>query len=133
MNSKRYVVASLAAGAWILMYGFVVNAIVLAEFWEANTPADLMRAEADQIMWAIIVSCFSQAFALGYIFTRGYESKGVSEGFRFGLLVAWFVASIYLLMYAIQPLPMIGLIVSCIADGVMYIGAGMILALIYKE
>ncbi|GJM09729.1 MAG: hypothetical protein DHS20C11_20050 [Lysobacteraceae bacterium] len=133
MNTKRYVMASLAAGAWILVYGFVVNAMLLAEFWETNTPAELMRAEADQIMWAIIVSCFSQAFALGFIFTRGYESKGMAEGFRFGLLVAWFIASVYLLMYAIQPLPMIGLVVSSIADGIMYIGAGIVLALIYKE
>ncbi|MDH3590080.1 MAG: hypothetical protein OEQ74_11825, partial [Gammaproteobacteria bacterium] len=103
MNTQKYVIASIAAGAWIFFYGFIVNAILLSDFWAANGNPDLMRPEGQEIMWAIVVSCFLQGFALAFIFVKGYENKGIVEGLRFGLLVAWFVASLYLLFYALQP------------------------------
>ena len=73
-----------------------------------------------------------QGLALGYIFTRGYENKGVGEGLRFGVLIAWFVAAIYLLFYALLPWEMTPTLVAMATDGIMYLGAGVILALLYK-
>lgn len=132
MNTNRYLIASLAVAVWLLLYGFVVNTIVLAEFWAANTATGLMRAEGEEQMWAVLVSCLLQGFALGYIFTRGYEHRGIGEGVRFGLLMIWLVGAIYLLLYALQPFTLAGLLVSVIADGIMYVGAGVLLALLYK-
>ena len=133
MNTKRYLIASIAAAAFLMLYGFVVNTIVLADFYEANTAIGLMRAEEDQIMWAILLSTLLQALALGFIFTRGYEGKGIGEGVRFGFLVAWFVAALYLLFYALQPWDTTATLVAMVVDGIMYIGAGIVLSLLYQE
>ena len=84
-------------------------------------------------MWAIIASCLLQGFALAWIFTKGYEDKGIGEGLRFGLLIAWFVAALYLLFYAIQPWGMTTTLVSIVADGIMYLGAGVVIAVLYKR
>ena len=133
MNTKKYLIASIAAGIWIFFYGYLANAVVLADFWAAHTPAGLMRGEGQEIMWAIMLSCLLQGLALGYIFTRGHEGKGIGEGLRFGLLIAWFVAAVYLLFYALQPVVFVATAVSMVTDGIMYVGAGVILAGLYKH
>ncbi len=133
MNVTKYWIASLAAAVWLLLYGFVANVIVLGGFWEAHTSPGLMRPEDQQIMWAVIVSCLLQGLALGFIFTRGYENKGIAEGLRFGVLIAWFVAALYLLFYALQPWDNVSTAVTIVTDGIMYVGAGVVLALLYKQ
>ena len=133
MNTGKYVVAAIAATVWLLSYGFVMNNIVLADFWTTMAVAEgLMRPEDEMVMWAVMASCALQGFALAFIFARGYEGRGIGEGFRFGLLVAWFVAALYLQFFAIQPWSLQGWAVSSVVDGVMYIGAGIVLALIYR-
>ena len=133
MNTSKYLVASIAAAIWLFIYGFVANVIVLGNYWAANTSPGLMRAEDEQIMWAIAASMLVQALALGYIFTRNFEGKGIGEGVRFGLLIAAFVAGIYLLFYAIQPWGLAGTFVAMIADGIGYVGTGIVLSLLYKK
>jgi len=133
MNTKKYLIASVAAGIWIFFYGYLANAVVLADFWAAHTSQGLMRTPGEEIMWAIMLSCLLQGLALGYIFTRGYEATGIGEGVRFGFLIAWFVAAVYLLFYALQPVPFVATAVSMVTDGIMYVGAGIILASLYKR
>jgi len=133
VNVSRYLIASTAAMVWIFAYGFVVNAILLADFWAAQTAPGLMRPEGEEVVWAMMASMAVQAFALGFIFTRGYDDRGWSEGLRFGLLVAWFVAGLYLLFYALQPWNLTSTVVSIAVDGLMYVGAGIVLALLYRD
>ena len=133
MNNQKYLIAGLAAGVWIFLYGFVANAIVLADYWAQSSGAALMRPEGQEVMWAIVVSCLLQGFALAYIFTRGYEGKGIGEGVRFGVLIAWFVAAMYLLWYALQPVALGDSIMGMVVDGVMYVTTGVVLALTYKK
>jgi len=133
MNTGKYVVASVVAAVWMLLYGFVMNTIVLKDFWASMALSEgMMRPENEQVMWAIVVSCLAQALALGYVFIRGYENRGVGEGFRFGLLVAWFIAAVYLLFFAIQPWTLQGWVTSSVVDGGMYIGVRIVLALLYR-
>ena len=92
-----------------------------------------MRGEGEEVMWAIALSTLVQGLALGYIFTRNFEGKGIGEGVRFGLLIAWFVAGLYLLFYAIQPWELAGTFVAMISDGIGYVGVGVVLSLLYKK
>ena len=133
MNTQKYVIASIAAAVWLFVYGFVANVYVLAEYWATNTTLGLMRPEGGEIMWAVVVSMLLQGFALGYIFTRNFEGTGLGEGVRFGLLITWFIAGLYFLFYALQPWELTSTFVAIITDGVGYIGAGVVLALIYKK
>ena len=133
MNTQKYLISSIAAGVWLFVYGFVVNAIVLGDYWATTSGAQLMRPEGTEVMWAIALSCLLQGLALGFIFTRGYEGKGLGEGVRFGLLIAWFIAAWYLLWYGLQPVVLGETFVAMIVDGIMYIGAGVVLASLYKK
>ena len=100
MNAQKYVIASIAAGTWIFFYGFLVNGLLLKDFWIANSNPALMRPEDQMIMWAIVASSYLQGFVLAYIFTKGQEHKGIVEGLRFGLPIAVFVVALVLCLQA---------------------------------
>ena len=133
MNTQRYLIASIGAAIWMFLYGFVVNAILLRDYWEAGSTAPLMRAEDEVMMWAIVLSYLLQGFALGFIFTKNYENKGIGEGVRFGLLVAWFIAGLYFLFFALQPVELADNLLATAVDGIMYTGTGVVLSLLYKK
>ncbi|MBT8114905.1 MAG: hypothetical protein KJP04_05975 [Arenicella sp.] len=132
MNTKNYLIASIAGGTFILFYGFIVNAILLADFWSNHGGTALMRPEGTEIMWAIVASCYLQGFILTCIYIKGMSGTGIMEGLRFGLLIAAFVASIYLLFYGLQPWGLDATVVTMLVDGVMFIGAGLVIAALYK-
>lgn len=133
MNNQRYLIAGIGAAIFMFIYGWVVQGILLSDFWAANMPAGSMRPDDEVMLWAIAVSCLLQGLALGYIFVKGYEGLGIGEGFRFGLLIAWFIFAMYIMWYALSPMTNIGFVVGVLTDGIMYIGAGVVLAALYKR
>lgn len=133
MNTNRYLAASLAVAVFIFLYGWVVHGIVLADFWAEHMVEGSMRPQGEEIIWAIAVSCLLQGLALGFIFVRGYEGKGIGEGVRFGLLIAWFIIAIYFLHYALSPMEEMAMVTGGIVDAIMYVICGVILAALYKE
>lgn len=133
MNTKRYLAASLGVAVLIFFYGWLVHGYLLADFWSEQMVEGAMRPQGEEVMWAIIASCLLQGLALAFIFVKGYQAKGIMEGFRFGLLIAWFIIAIYFLHYALSPMEPVALVTGMIADGLMYVIAGVILAALYKE
>lgn len=132
MNTTKYSLASVAAGVFFFVYGFVVHAMLLSGFYDANVPPTFMRPDDTPLIWAIGLSCILQGFALGYIFLQNFENKGIGEGVRFGFLIALFWAAAQLLAYGVQPVPFNAVLVSAIADGIGYVGLGAVFALVYK-
>ena len=73
------------------------------------------------------------AFGFCYVFTKGYENKGVGEGFRYGLYVAVaFMISTILINYSAFPWPAKWIIAWIIGYVIIMILAGIIFAAIYK-
>lgn len=131
MNRRRYLVASAAATFWLLVFGVVVHGFLLSQFWTSQNTPGLMRPEGGEVFWAMLLSMLLQGMALGWIYVLVQEGRGLRDGTRFGLLVAWFVGALYLLFYALQPWNLLSTAVSVIVDGLMYLGVGVVLSLIY--
>src|SRR5439155_24458632 len=73
-----------------------------------------------------------QVFFVTLIFAKGYQNRGLGEGIRFGLLVAFLFIGPALIQYATQPLPrklIVGWVVGWL---VQYLVAGVLLAAIYR-
>ncbi len=131
MNTQKYVIASIGAFVWLMLYGFVMYNYVVADYMASVTPDGLARVPQDMI--AITVGALIQAFALGLIYTKNHEGKGAGEGVRFGLMIAVFVAGMYTLMYGVMNYDLQGTLVGTAVDGLMYVGAGVVLSLLYKK
>ena len=97
--------------------------------------ASIFRPEAEMMdmMWMMMVSGAVTMFAFCYIFTIGYQGKGIMEGVRFGTIVAFLMAGPMAVdPYVIYPVPADVATIWLISGLVSFIVAGALFAAIYK-
>jgi len=134
MNVGRVVAAGVAATVWDAVYGFLVYGMLLVpEF--AKYPAVYRSNEAGMaflpLMFAGILVAMIAASA---IYAKGYEGgSGVSEGARFGLLLAVFVVCVFAgVNYATLNMGRRLAAVLAAAGFIEWLGAGIVIGLVYK-
>jgi hypothetical protein len=133
MNVQRFVLGSVAVFVFVAAYEWVFHGIVLHDTYIKT--ASLWRSESDMennFHWLMIGQLF-MAIMFCFIFTKGYEDKGLAEGLRYGVLIGLLVfVGRDLIMYAVQPLPA-NLVIAWICGGIVELAiAGVIVAAIYR-
>lgn len=132
MNAKKYLYASGAAFIFIFMFDWLFHGIILKDMYQQT--ASLWRPH-DQMMVFFPFITLSQilfSFLFGFIFIKGLENKGITEGLRYGLLIALLSSTHLIEMYASQPIPASIIIAWILGVVVKYSWAGMVIAAIYK-
>jgi hypothetical protein len=134
MNFGRVVAAGVAATVWDSIYGFCVYGILLAPEFE-KYPNVYRSAETGPsylpLMFAgILVAMIAAAF----IYAKGYEGgSGVSEGTRFGFLLAVFVIGTFVgVSYATLNINKKITVMLAAAGFVEWLVAGVVIGLVYK-
>jgi len=85
------------------------------------------------MMWMMMVSGAVMIFMFCYIFTKGYEGKGIMEGVRFGALVGLMMAGpLAIDPHVIYPVPADVASIWLISGVGSLVVAGAIFAAIYK-
>jgi hypothetical protein len=133
VNTKRYLLASLAVFVFFYFVEYLIHAVYLAGPYEAVP--NLFRPEEEKsgfFVW-LTVAYVILALAFAYIFTRGYQGRGIGEGARYGVLI-WLVAALpaSLFDYAVQPWPAKVVGTWIVAYLIEIVLAGVLLALIYR-
>src|SRR5690606_14020513 len=114
--------------------GFVVHGIMLADtyanMWQVLRP----QAEIESLTWVMFVSSALYLLLFCYIFTKGYEGKGVGEGLRFGLLLGLFM-SIPMAMdqFALYPISSNIAAIWFVSGVLSFIIVGAVFAVIYQS
>ena len=133
MNVARFFLASLAVFVFVFFYEYLLHGVYLAGPYEAFP--NLLREETDAtgfFMWLTLAYLIlSPAFC--YIFTRGYQGRGVGEGVRYGVLI-WLVAALpsSLITYAVQPWSAKIITVWIVGYLIEMVILGALVALIYR-
>ncbi len=132
MNIKRYVVASFAVFVVIQAIDWLVHGVLLAEWYRELQ--NLWRPDMMDLMWLMMAGSLFYSFMFVFIFTKGYEGKGVLEGARYGLLIGLLIyVSGMLGQYAMYPIP-VGMALIWLGYGIVeMVIAGMIAAVIYRK
>ena len=132
MNTRRFIVASIAVFVTLQAIDWLVHGLLLAG-WYAELKG-LWRAEMMDLMWVMALGSLFFSFMFVFIFTRGYEDKGIAEGARYGLYVGLLIfVSGMLGQYAMYPIPL-GLALIWLAYGIVeMIIAGIVTAALYKK
>lgn len=133
MNTQKYVISSVAAAVFIFLYGWIVYGLLLTDYVASISPEGSMLPPGSENMLYIALGCLIQGFGLGLIYTRGHEGKGPMEGVRFGLFVGIFLLGVYTLMAGISPYSLRAGITFAVIDTIMYMGAGVAFAMLYKK
>jgi hypothetical protein len=134
MNFARVVAAGVAATVWDSIYGYCVYGVLLAPEFEkypnVYRPADTGPTYLPLMFAGILVAMIAAAF----IYAKGYEGgSGVSEGARFGFLLAVFVVGAFVgVNYAILNINKKITLMLAAAGFVEWLVAGVVMGLVYR-
>lgn len=67
----------------IMMY--LIHGVILASTYEATK--DIWRPDMESLMWIYHVLALVGSFFFTFVFSKGYEGKGVAEGVRYGVYI----------------------------------------------
>ena len=108
-----------------------VNMVLLASTYQST--ASVWRPDMMSKMWIFHVVMLIQAFFFAFIFSKGYENKGLGEGVRYGTYVGiWLGVGKAYATYAMIAIPYslaLQWFIYCVIE---YVAAGIVLALIFK-
>ena len=132
MNFKRLVIAIVVI--YFVSYGIAMlysEVIFADQFDEFN---GLMRpgAQSGIYMIAMLAGYLVMTCLFCFIFTKGYENKGLAEGLRYGLLIGVLLAAVDWNYGISLPLSMGLVVLNTILSIIIWTVAGLILAAIYK-
>ena len=104
MNTKRFIGASVAVFLVFEVLDFIIHAKLLSPTYQSL--AHLWRPDMMSKMWLMHGGMLVFSFLFVYIFSKGYEGKGIAEGFRYGLVMGLlFSVPSAIHEYVIYPLP----------------------------
>ena len=131
MNTKKFLLASLAGFVTLQILDYVIHSLILGSAYDSIQ--EIFRPDMADKMWVMMLMSAIFSLLFVFIFTKGYENKGVMEGIKYGLLlglIVHFVGSFN--QYVVYPVPY-GLTWKWIIYGsIELMAAGAVAALIYK-
>ncbi len=132
MNVKRFIWASLAVFAAFQIVDFPIHSFILGPFYQSLQ--NLWRQDMMSIMWVMLLAYLAMSFLFVYIFTKNYESKGLGEGLRFGLVIGLFYQIPHILgQYVAYPIPLALALIWLVVGIVEFMVMGIVAALVYKK
>ena len=134
MNTKRWLMASIAAFVVIVVLEYVVNEILLAEAYRQTAAVWRPQADMQRLMWLWWVSYAVSALVFALIYAQGYEpaKAGAAQGMRYGMYMGVFLAaSIALGFYAALPIPAALAVYWFISGVVTWAIAGAVVGALY--
>ena len=115
------------------IYGYVIHEVGLSETYQSLASVFRPEAEMEGMMWMMMVGGAVSLLLFCYIFTLGYEGKGVMEGVRYGALIGTMVSiPMSVDHYVIYPLTGELAMIWFVSGVIGFIIAGAVFAAIYK-
>jgi len=136
MNTKRWLLASLAVLVVIAVLEFVIHGIILSHLYRET--ASIWRPQQDmrQVVWLFWIGYLVFAPLFTLIYVKGYEKgkPGLGQGFRFGLYVGAMLSVMHSFgWYVILPIPLALAFYWFLAVLVEFVAAGVAAGWVYRD
>ena len=136
MNTKRWLLASIAVVVAIGVLEFLIHGVLLSDMYKQTSSVWRSEAEMQQTMWVFWVGIlvFAPFFALIYV--KGYEKgkPGLGQGFRYGLYVGVMLSVMNSFgWYVLLPIPLALAFYWFLTILVEFTVAGIAVGLVYHE
>lgn len=133
MKNKTFWIGLIVVFIVMQALGYVIHEVLMGDTYEKLASIFRPEAEMMDMMWMMMVSGAVMMFMFCYIFTRGYEGKGIMEGVRFGFLIGLLMAGPMAIdPHVIYPVPADVATIWLISSVMSLIIAGAVFAAIYK-
>lgn len=130
--TKQGWISFVVVFVFFALASYLVDGVLLASTYESLK--EIWRPDMMSLMWVYYVILLVGSFFFVFIFSRGYEGKGVMEGVRFGLYIGiWMGIGMAYGTYAMIPIPYSMALTWFFAAIIQYIIAGILTALIFGK
>ena len=130
----RFIISVVVLFVWTMLVGFVIHSYLLGADYAALPNLFRPEEDAQNYMSYMLIAHLSMAIGLTWIYRMGKEDKPwFAQGVRFGIALVFLMTfSMYLIYYAVQPMPP-----GLVLDQIMYesiagILTGIVTALVNK-
>jgi hypothetical protein len=129
--NKKFWMAFIAVFVTAVVLDMIVYNLVLGT---AFTSLTVWRADMNSLRWIYPVITLVGSFFFTFIFSKGYEGKGIAEGIRYGLYIGiWLSIGMAYGTYAMVAVPY-GLTLEWFFLGVVtYVIMGIVASLVYGK
>jgi hypothetical protein len=111
---------------------YIQDYLILASTYESLK--SLWRPDMMSLMWIYHVIMLIGAFFFSFIFSKGFEGKGIAEGVRYGLYIGiWMSVGMAYGTYAMIAIPYSLALQWFIYGVISYIVCGIALAMVFKK
>lgn len=131
MDTKKYALSCVVVYLTYSVLSFLIHqGLLAAQYAELQ---NLWRPDMESKFWIHFLTAAVWSILFTFIYTKGYEGKGLMEGFRYGLWIGLFTAvPMAYDSYAVYPIPY-GLALSWFIYGTAQcILCGVVLASVYR-
>jgi len=132
--TKKVWIGFIYVYLFIEIADFLIHGVLLSSTYTAllSQVPGLYRPESDQKIWIYFVIGLFFAFFFVFIFSKGYQGKGIAEGLRYGLYISLMTAlpAAYA-EYAMHPIPYSMTLTWFCSDTIKLLIAGIIVAMVF--
>jgi len=136
MNTKRWLLASVAVVVVIGVLEFLIHGVLLSDMYKQTASVWRSEAEMQKMMWMFWVGILVFAPFFVLIYVKGYEKgkPGLGQGFRYGLYVGAMLSVMNSFgWYVLLPIPLALVFYWFLAILAEFILAGIAAGLVYHE
>ena len=129
---KKVLIGFVAVYIAMNVMNFLIHGVILASAYEATK--NLWRPDMQSLMWVYYVISLVSSFFFSFIFSKGYEGKGIAEGARYGLYIGiWMSIGMAYGTYGMIAIPYAMAMQWFLYGIVEYVICGIILALVFGK
>lgn len=136
MNTKRWLLASVAVFVAIFVLEFIIHGVLLQGVYQQTASLWRPMADMQRLMWIMWLGYLVFALFFTFIYAKGYEKgkPGLGQGFRFGFYVGAMLSVLHGFgWYAILPISLALSFYWFVAILVESIAMGIAAGLVYHE
>jgi hypothetical protein len=128
--NKKLLYGFLAVFITLEVLDFLVHGLLLKSTYESLSA--LWRPDMMSKMWVIHLVTLIGSFFFAFIFSKGYENKGIGEGLRYGFYIGvWMSVGMAYGTYSMIAIPYSLALQWFIYGVIEYVIAGAVLAMVF--
>lgn len=129
---KKVIIGAVAVFVAVSIMDYLIHGLLLQSAYEATK--SIWRPDMDSKMWIFSIVSLIGSFFFSFIFSKGYEGKGIAEGARYGLYIGiWMSVGMAYGTYGMVSIPYSMALQWFLYGVVEYVVGGVILAMVFEK
>ncbi len=106
MSTKKMFIAVLTVFILLEVTGYIIHGLLLSKTYEGLAAIFRPMEEMNALMWRMWIADVVWSFFFVFIFTKGFQNKGLIEGVRYGIYISLFMSFVAAVAQnAVYPVP----------------------------